>query len=63
MLVSDIGLSNLVVGAQGSVFRSSTAGGSPRWAAPELYCLEDDVEHTPVISKPCDVYFFGSVML
>jgi len=62
-LLSDFGLSNLVVGAQGSFFMSSTVGGSPRWAAPELYCLEDDVEHTPVISKPCDVYSFGSVML
>ena len=62
-LLSDFGLSNLVVGTQGSVFISSTVGGSPRWAAPELYCVEDDVEHTPVISKPCDVYSFGSVML
>ena len=62
-LLSDFGLSNLVVGAQGSVFISSTVGGSPRWAAPELYCVEDDVEHIPVNSKPCDVYSFGSVML
>ena len=50
--LSDFGLSNLVVGTQGSFFTSSTVGGSPRWAAPELYYVEDDEEHTPVISKP-----------
>lgn len=62
-LLSDFGLSNLAVGTQDPFFMSSTVGGSPRWAAPELYCLENDVEHTPVISKTSDVYSFGSVML
>jgi len=49
-LLSDFGLSNLAGGAQGSFFMSSTDGDSPRWASPEHeYCLEDGVEHTPVI--------------
>jgi serine/threonine protein kinase len=41
-LLSDFGLSNLAFGAHGSFFMGSTVGGSPRWAALELYCLEDD---------------------
>ena len=51
--LKDFGLSSLVVGVQGSFFMSSTVGGSPRWAAPELYGVKNDVEHTPVMSKPC----------
>lgn len=58
----DFGLSTILAEFQGTSYFTSTISGSVRWAAPELYCVEDDA---PVkgLSTGSDIYSFGSVML
>ncbi|KAF9000289.1 kinase-like domain-containing protein [Cyathus striatus] len=62
--LSDFGLSNILPLRDRDTFISSTVGGAVRWAAPELYRAGlDSAEGHPEISKPCDIYSFGNIML
>ncbi|TFK35895.1 kinase-like domain-containing protein, partial [Crucibulum laeve] len=62
-ILSDFGLSTVVAECQGTSFMSSTVGGAVRWAAPELYEVGIHSEITPIITKSCDIYSLGNVML
>ncbi|KAH9475505.1 Serine/threonine/tyrosine-protein kinase HT1 [Psilocybe cubensis] len=58
--LSDFGLSNAMAEVRHNSFISSTVGGSPRWAAPELLHFGLAV---PDVTKYCDIYSLGGVML
>jgi serine/threonine protein kinase len=64
--LSDFGLSRILIDATGSsYYLTSTVMGSVRWAAPELFEIEEE-HHSeePVVPSPqSDVYSFGSTML
>ncbi|KIM89876.1 hypothetical protein PILCRDRAFT_44473, partial [Piloderma croceum F 1598] len=57
----DFGLSSITE-FQGTSYLASTIGGNVRWAAPELYRINEDNSVPPVTSHS-DIYSFGSVML
>lgn len=57
----DFGLSTITE-FQGSSYLASTIGGNVRWAAPELFRINEDNSVPPVTSHS-DIYSFGSVML
>ena len=56
----DFGLSSLTANAYGSIFMQTCVGGTPRYAAPELFCSDED-EDKPLVACSNDVYSFGSV--
>lgn len=58
----DFGLSSIVAELQGTSYLTSTIGGAVRWAAAELFCIQDD-DNLPTITTHSDIYSFGSVML
>jgi len=58
----DFGLSAILAEFHGTSYFSSTISGSIRWAAPELYRVEDGVVAAG-LSTESDIYSFGSVML
>jgi len=65
--LSDFGLSRILMDATGSsYYLTSTVMGSVRWAAPELFEIEEHHSKEPVHVVPSpqsDVYSFGSTML
>ncbi|KDR71818.1 hypothetical protein GALMADRAFT_781071 [Galerina marginata CBS 339.88] len=61
--LSDFGLSNVMAEVRSNSLMSSTVGGAPRWAAPELYHFGTDLKAVPEVTKYCDIYSFGSVAL
>ncbi|PPQ91942.1 LOW QUALITY PROTEIN: hypothetical protein CVT25_000985 [Psilocybe cyanescens] len=61
--LSDFGLSNVMAEVRNNSFLSSTVGGAPRWTAPELLHVGTDVNKVPTVTKECDIYSFGSVVL
>lgn len=58
--LSDFGMSNVMIEVRNMSFMSSTVSGSPRWTAPELLHVGAGV---PDVTKHCDIYSFGSVVL
>ena len=63
--LSDFGLSQIFMEATGSCYLTSTIRGSVRWAAPELFEVDEE-EQEPVHVVPntqSDIYSFGSTML
>jgi serine/threonine protein kinase len=61
-LLSDFGLSVVLVELEGSPFLTSSMGGTIRYAAPEIYIRQDgDVSRSVRISACSDVYSFGGV--
>ncbi|TFK36281.1 hypothetical protein BDQ12DRAFT_756053 [Crucibulum laeve] len=66
-VLADFGLSYIVAEFHGTSFMSSTIAGASRWAAPELYQFDnvdgDPSTTTPSISKKCDIYSLGSIIL
>jgi serine/threonine protein kinase len=59
--VSDFGMSDIVAEFQGTSYAMSCMRGSVRWAAPELYRLQEP-NISPAASTHSDVYSFGCVM-
>ncbi|KIJ67424.1 hypothetical protein HYDPIDRAFT_108191, partial [Hydnomerulius pinastri MD-312] len=58
-VLSDFGLSTILLEFFGNAFFTSTVRGSIRWTAPELICFHDG-PITP--SRESDMYSFGSIM-
>ena len=64
--LSDFGLSRIFVEATRSGYLTSSIRGSVRWAAPELFAVDEKEEEEPVLVAPTpesDIYSFGSTML
>ncbi|KAN0073841.1 Protein kinase-like domain containing protein [Tylopilus felleus] len=64
--LSDFGLSRLFMEATGSSYITSTVRGSIRWAAPELFEIDEEQQQEPIHVLPSpqsDIYSFGSTML
>ena len=61
-LLSDFGLSNVVIDASGPSYVTSSIGGSVRWAAPEHFHISDG-NHVSTVTTHGDIYSYGSVML
>jgi serine/threonine protein kinase len=61
-LLSDFGLSNVVVGARGPLYITSSIGGSVRWAAPENFSISEG-DRVSTVTTHGDIYSYGSVML
>jgi len=59
--VSDFGMSDIVAEFQGTSYAMSCMRGSVRWAAPELYRLQEP-NVSPPASTHSDIYSFGCVM-
>lgn len=59
--LSDFGFSTLLAEFQGTSYFTSLIGGAVRWAAPEMYRIEND--HIAPANTLSDIYSFGSVML
>ena len=58
----DFGLSSIAAEFQGTSYLTSTIGGNVRWAAPELYRINED-DSIPTVTTQSDIYSFGSVVL
>ncbi|KAI9570700.1 kinase-like domain-containing protein [Boletus coccyginus] len=64
--LSDFGLSRIFMETTGSSYLTSTVRGSVRWAAPELFEIDEEQQEEPVHVLPnpqSDIYSFGSTML
>ncbi|KAF8552980.1 kinase-like protein [Imleria badia] len=64
--LSDFGLSRIFTDVTGSSYMTSTVRGSVRWAAPELFEIDQEQQKEPtrVLPNPqSDIYSFGSTML
>jgi len=64
--LSDFGLSRIFMETTGSSYLTSTVRGSVRWAAPELFEIDEEQQGEPVHVLPnpqSDIYSFGSTML
>jgi len=64
--LTDFGLSFICPEFIGTYFWSSTLGGALRWRAPELVAPNDDgdvEEYVPDLTRKCDIYSFGGLML
>jgi serine/threonine protein kinase len=61
-LLSDFGLSNVVVDAFGPLYVTSSIGGSVRWAAPEHFHISYG-NRISTVTTHGDIYSYGSVML
>lgn len=55
--LTDFGLSSIKAEFEGTSYWSSTVGGAIRWRATELF------ENEPVLTKECDIYSFGCIMM
>jgi len=58
--LSDFGLSRVV--GELPVYPSTNNLGTTRWAAPELFCFENDEKLPPPIEPKCDVYSYGCIV-
>ncbi|KAF9228878.1 kinase-like protein [Gyrodon lividus] len=61
--LSDFGLSSIVVEFQGTSYLSSSVNGTTRWAAPEIFTMQDDESSVWVPTEQSDIYSFGSIIL
>jgi serine/threonine protein kinase len=61
-VLSDFGLSNVVVDACGPSYVTSSIGGSVRWAAPEHFRISDG-DRISTVTTHSDIYSYGSVVL
>ncbi|KIM37381.1 hypothetical protein M413DRAFT_273643 [Hebeloma cylindrosporum] len=55
----DFGLSKVI--GELPVYPSTNMVGTPRWAAPELYCYSDAVPQSQ-LTKECDIYSYGCII-
>ncbi|KAG9317971.1 kinase-like domain-containing protein [Chiua virens] len=61
--LSDFGLSRIFMETTGSSYLTSTIRGSVRWAAPELFEVDEEQQEHVLPSLQSDIYSFGSTML
>ncbi|KAF9233547.1 kinase-like domain-containing protein, partial [Melanogaster broomeanus] len=61
--LSDFGLSSIIIEFMGTSYLSSSMNGTARWAAPEIFAVQEDQSSICIPTEQSDIYSFGSIIL